>query len=90
MRSAFFMALVLMPIAANAQLLTAPPGATTCSGCHGAGGMVGITGRDPAAMVTQLEAYRSGAQPATLMNRLVRGFSPAEIQAIAQWLSVQR
>ena len=67
-----------------------PLGATTCSGCHGGGGMIAITGRDPVAMTAQLEDYRSGKLPATLMNRLVKGFSPAELHAIADWLAVQK
>ena len=83
------LAAAMLLLAAPAFAAEPPPGATTCSGCHGNGGMVSITHRDPAAMVTTLEAFRSGARPATLMNRLVRGFSPAEIQAIADWLAVQ-
>lgn len=84
---ALLLAAVMMPLPARA--MEAPAGASTCSGCHGHGGIVAINGRDPKAMVAMMEAFRSGARPATLMNRLVRGFSPAEVQAIADWLAVQ-
>ena len=52
--------------------------------------MVSINGRDPAELTATMEAFRSGARPATLMNRLVRGFSPDEVRAIAGWLAVQK
>ncbi len=83
------MALVLAA-AATAARAEAPPGATTCSGCHGQGGMVAITGRDPAELAATMAAFRSGARPATLMGRLARGFTPEETQAIAAWLAVQK
>jgi cytochrome subunit of sulfide dehydrogenase len=63
-----------------------PPGASSCSGCHGAGSTLpAIAGRDAGTMTAELEGFRSGARPATLMNRIVKGFSPAELQAIAAW-----
>jgi cytochrome c553 len=52
--------------------------------------MVSITGRSASELSATLEAFRSGARPATLMNRLVKGFSPAEVQAIALWLAEQK
>lgn len=83
-----WLGLALLPIPAVAA--EPPPGASTCSGCHAAGGMVAITGRPAAETVAIMAAFRSGARPATLMNRLVKGFSPEEIQAIAAWLEAQR
>ncbi len=35
-------------------------------------------------------AFKSGARPATLMNRLAKGFNETETRAIAQWLASQR
>lgn len=91
MRMALALLLAMAPVAVSA--MEAPPGATTCSGCHAGGsgaGMVSIIGRDPAELSAMMEAFRSGARPATLMNRLVRGFSPDEVRAIASWLAVQK
>jgi cytochrome c553 len=52
--------------------------------------MVAIAGRSPDELTATMEAFRSGARPATLMNRLVRGFTPDEVRAISRWLSEQR
>jgi cytochrome c553 len=86
------MAVLAVCLAASLPALAdmPPPGASTCSGCHGGGGMVSITGRDPVEMTEMLAAFRSGARPSTLMGRLVKGFSPAELDAIARYLAVQK
>jgi cytochrome c553 len=36
-----------------------------------------------------MEAFRSGARPATLMNRIVRGFTPDEVRALSDWFAAQ-
>ena len=46
-----------------------------------------LHGRPAADTVAQMEAFRSGARPATLMNRIVRGFTPAEVEALAAWFA---
>jgi cytochrome c553 len=80
----------LLLVATPAWAADPPPGAAMCSGCHGGGGMVAIAGRSPDELTATMEAFRSGARPATLMNRLVRGFTPDEVRAISRWLSEQR
>lgn len=75
------------------SLAGAPPGATSCSGCHGAAGeaagATAIQGWAAADIVAALAAFRSGARPATVMNRIAPGFDEAESRAIAVWLSQQ-
>ncbi len=66
-----------------------PPGATTCSGCHGPSFMP-VNGRASADLSSGMEAFRSGERPSTVMGRLMKGFSPAEIQAIAVWIAEQK
>lgn len=67
-----------------------PPGAESCTGCHVTGGGVGVLQGRPAEDITaQMEAFRSGARPATLMNRIVRGFSPEEVRALSAWFATQ-
>ena len=61
-----------------------PPGATACSGCHV------LAGRPAANTVAALEAFRSGARPATVRGRIAKGFSPEETQAIATWWAGQK
>ncbi len=87
---AVILLLAATPVSSHAWAADPPPGAVTCSGCHGEGGMVAITGRNAEELTATMEAFRSGARPATLMNRLVRGFTPDEVRAISAWLSEQR
>ena len=61
-----------------------PPGASSCSGCHG-GALPVLAGRPAAETAATLDAFRTGTRPATVMNRIAKGFTPAESQAIAAW-----
>jgi len=72
-----------------------PPGAAACSGCHPAKQFVAtsvtrLTGRDPAQIVTAMTEFRSGARPATVMDRIAKGFTDDEIKAIAAWFATQK
>jgi sulfide dehydrogenase cytochrome subunit len=68
-----------------------PPGASSCSGCHGAAAPPPVlTGRDPAAIVADLDAFRAGARPGTVMDRIAKGFSHDESVAIATWLVARK
>lgn len=79
-------ALLLLLVAAAPA--PAPVGATSCTGCHAAGLGAGVLQGHPADdTAAQMEAFRSGARPATLMNRIVRGFTPEEVKAIAEWFA---
>jgi cytochrome subunit of sulfide dehydrogenase len=73
----------------------APPGATSCSGCHSPSATDTSTpprlvGRDPEKIVTALAEFRSGQRKGTIMDRIVKGFTPEEIQAIAAWYGAQK
>jgi sulfide dehydrogenase cytochrome subunit len=76
--------LVMILAAASAP----PPGASSCSGCHGAASP--IAGRDAKDMTEALIAYRSGARPSTVMGRIAKGFSTDELGAIAAWWAGQK
>ena len=41
-------------------------------------------------MVAAMQAYRGGQRPATVMDRIAKGFSDDEIKAIAAWFVMQR
>ena len=72
----------------------APPGAASCSGCHAATNVdtpvPRLAGQDATAMVAAMQAFRSGQRPATVMDRIAKGFSDDEIRAIAAWFGAQR
>lgn len=64
------------------------PGAAVCSGCHSAAALP-INGQSAAALSSTMLAYRDGERPSTLMGRLMKPLTPAEITAIAAWVSEQ-
>jgi cytochrome c553 len=81
--------------ATAAGLTDAPPGALSCSGCHATSTSVKtdvprLIGREPAAIVSAMQGFRAGTTPATVMDRITKGFSDDEIKAIAAWYGTQQ
>src|SRR5580704_9405379 len=73
----------------------APPGASSCSGCHPVSRSVDtpvkrLIGQNPAEIVSTVQAFRSGQRPATIMDRIAKGFTDDEIKAIADWYGAQK
>src|SRR5271169_6039499 len=95
-RASAFTALACLLICGSAACAAdAPAGALSCSGCHPANPKVvtpvpRLVGQDAAAIITAVQAFRSGARPATVMDRIAKGFSDDEIKAIAAWYAAQR
>ena len=93
---AFGLVMALPSVAAELSgLEAAPPGALSCAGCHaeraGSGSSVPpLAGRPVEEIVAALDEYRTGRRPATVMNRIAPGFTPAESRAIAGWLSERK
>ncbi len=83
--------IVVLAWAACAPVSGAPPaGAAACSGCHAAtaqaaGAVPRIAGLDAADILRAMQEFRSGSRPATVMDRIARGFTDEEAQAIAEW-----
>jgi sulfide dehydrogenase cytochrome subunit len=96
MRMSLAAGLVALSLAAaQAASLEAPPGASSCTGCHPAGAGVetpvpGLSGRSAADIVAAMEAFRNGQRPATVMDRIAKGFAVEEVRAIAAWYTAQR
>lgn len=71
-----------------------PPGAASCSGCHStaaaASAIPRIYGRDAADIVKAMAGFRDGSLPATVMNRIAKGFTNEESRAMAAWLAAQK
>jgi sulfide dehydrogenase cytochrome subunit len=72
-----------------------PAGAAACSGCHAASAAIvspgpRLVGRDAADIVNAMQEFRTGKRPATIMDRIAKGFTDDEIQAIAAWYAMQR
>jgi sulfide dehydrogenase cytochrome subunit len=96
MRGGLAAAIGLVSIAAAAGASADPPaGAAACSGCHPAStGVVSpvprLAGLDRTAIVTAMQDFRSGKRAATVMDRIAKGFTDEEIQAIAAWYAARR
>ena len=69
---------------ANPQLLS-----VSCSGCHGPGGrspgaMPSLYGRTAESIATILMDFKNNRRPATVMNRIAKGYSDDEIKALSE------
>lgn len=71
--------------------------AATCANCHGTDGhavpgesMVHLAGLGKAYIVEQLTAFRDGKRPATVMHQLSKGYTDAQIDAIAGYFAAQQ
>ncbi len=98
MKLAPLLALMLVPggavLAEDSAVDSAARGellAATCAGCHrdessGPRGIPSLRGLSASEIAGKLSAYRSGELQGTLMNRLARGYSEAEIRLLADAL----
>jgi cytochrome c553 len=88
------LALAALPLLASAGVAAAagaPPGASSCTGCH-------VTAKDAQIHIPRLDQrppveiagimreFKSDSRPGTVMIRIAKGFSDKEIDAIAEWL----
>ena len=66
-----------------------------CAPCHGTMGrefyesMPGLAGLDPKFFTETMIDYREGRRATTIMDRVARGFTDAEIKAMALWFAEQ-
>ncbi len=96
MRMVVTAAIGLVSIAAAAVAFAEPPpGAASCTGCHPSSARVSspvrrLAGLDRDATVKAMQDFRSGQRAATVMDRIAKGFSDAEVQAIAAWFASQK
>jgi sulfide dehydrogenase cytochrome subunit len=73
----------------------APAGAVACTGCHASTARVEtavppLNGRPAADIAAAMAAFKSGERKGTIMDRIAKGFSEPETQAIAQWYAQQK
>ncbi len=83
------------PAAAPAAPITAAAAAnmgSNCFTCHGPegrspGSIPSLHGKTAESLVKTLQDFKSGARPSTVMARHAKGYSDAEIAAIAKYIS---
>ncbi|HVW92481.1 MAG TPA: c-type cytochrome [Devosia sp.] len=75
-----------------AQQLDGEALADACTSCHGVAGhstgsVPSLVGKDKAALLAALTGFKAGKGDPTIMNRIVRGYSDAELEALAGYFS---
>ena len=68
--------------------------AATCAACHGTEGrsvngsaIVSLAGMPREAMLAQFKAFKDGSRPATVMHQLAKGYTDAQVEAMATYFS---
>jgi sulfide dehydrogenase cytochrome subunit len=66
--------------------------ARACNSCHGTdgyspGAIPSIRGMPPQTFITAMQDFKSGQRSGTIMGRLAKAYSDAEIRAMAEYFS---
>mgnify|MGYP003843996293 CR=1 FL=1 len=89
----------LMAASFGAAAQTAPEHvrswAAGCANCHGTDGraepgMISLAGTNKDDLVKKMQDYKTGRVPATVMHQLAKGYSDAQIVAIAAYFAAQK
>ena len=68
--------------------------AATCANCHGTNGqargdMKPLAGVSADKIIAMLADYKSGAQPATIMHQIAKGYTDEQIKLVAAYFAAQ-
>ena len=70
--------------------------AANCAACHGTNGqpakgstLAGLAGKPRNELLTAMTQFKEGKKPATLMHQLAKGYTDAELEALADYFSKQ-
>jgi sulfide dehydrogenase cytochrome subunit len=71
--------------------------AAACAICHGTQGhppagapVIPLAGLPREHIASQMRAFRDGQRPATVMHQIAKGYSDAQIDAMAAWFAAQK
>ena len=69
--------------------------ASNCANCHGtngqsAGGIPSLAGQRRDDLVRVMGEFREGKRPATIMHQLSKGYTPQQVELIADYFSAQK
>jgi sulfide dehydrogenase cytochrome subunit len=92
---AMLVAMSAWPAVTQAQDAAARGMAATCANCHGTdgrsvGAVPGLAGVEKGYMVQQMQEFRAGRRPATIMHQIAKGLSDGQIEQIALYFAAQR
>jgi cytochrome c553 len=88
--------LALAGAAAHAQEGPAVRGmAATCANCHGTDGrsvgtVPGLAGADKGYIAQQMQEFKAGKRPSTIMGQIAKGFSDPQIEQLAAYFAAQK
>jgi cytochrome c553 len=68
--------------------------AANCANCHGTNGiakgaMPSLAGQKKEYIAEQMRAFREGKRPATLMHQIAKGYTDAQVEAVAEFFARQ-
>ena len=86
--------LLLLPLQSFAENPTGEMLSFGCTGCHGTEGnsqsdIPELTGMTKMKLAEQLIEFRTGKKEATIMQRIAKGYTDAEIELLADYFSRQ-
>ncbi len=96
LRILFTAAFVCATPGAFAQDTTARNLAAGCAICHGTDGravtkdVIPLAGLPREHITSQMRAFRDGQRPATVMHQIAKGYTDAQIDAMAAWFAAQK
>src|SRR5258705_11875320 len=69
--------------------------AATCANCHGTDGrsvgtVPSLAGADRGYIVQQMQEFRAGKRPATIMHQLAKGYTDEQIDQLAAYFAAQK
>jgi cytochrome c553 len=84
-----------LPALAQSGPDTARYVAANCANCHGTtgvakGAMPSLAGLSKDRIAENMRAFRDGKRPATIMHQIAKGYSDAQIDAVAAHFAAQK
>lgn len=83
--------------AADQQTLYTQSLAATCANCHGTqgkavrdGSVPGLAGMKSDYLIEQMQAFKSGQRPATIMHQLAKGYTDEQVRQLAEYFAAQK
>ena len=94
------MAMCALACAASLRAAAADPNyalnlAASCANCYGtdgksAGVMPPLAGLDKNYIILQMQDFKHGKRPATIMHQLAKGYSDEQIELMAEYFAAQK
>ena len=71
--------------------------AANCAQCHGTDGhaapgsdLPSLAGTPREALLAQLQAFKAGTRPSSIMGQIAKGYSQAQLEQLAAWFAAQK